>query len=67
MSVNRTMIAMYYPQFLGVLSQNNTIADAQLEQMKAIVNNTGRNVELVEMIYNILHGGAPDGTKIHIK
>ena len=66
-SVNRTMIAMYYPQFLGALSQNNTIADAQLEQMKAIVNNTGRNVELVEMIYNILHGVAPEGTKIHIK
>ena len=66
-SVNRTMIAMYYPQFLGALSQNNTIANAQLEQMKAIVNNTGRNVELVEMIYNILHGVAPEGTKIHIK
>jgi hypothetical protein len=61
------MIAMYYPQFLSAMTQNNTIANAQLEQMKAIVNNTSRNVEFVELIYNILHGVAPDGTKIHIK
>lgn len=66
-SVNRSMIAMYYPQFLSAMTQNNTIANAQLEQMKAIVNNTSRNVEFVELIYNILHGVAPDGTKIHIK
>lgn len=66
-SVNRSMIAMYYPQFLNAITQNNTIANAQLEQMRAIVNNTSRNVEFVEMIYNILHGVAPEGTKIHIK
>ena len=66
-SVNRDMMASYYPQFLSVMMQNNTIANAQLEQMRDIVQNTRKNVEFVEMIYNILHGVAPDGTKIHVK
>lgn len=66
-SVNRAMIATYYPQFLDAISQNNVIANAQLEQMRAVVQNTKRNAEFVEMIYNILHGVAPDGVKIQIK
>ena len=61
------MIATYYPQFLDAISQNNVIANAQLEQMRAVVQNTKRNAEFVEMIYNILHGVAPDGVKIQIK
>lgn len=65
-SVNRAMIAQYYPLFLNAMSQNNVIANAQLEQMRFIAQNTSRNVQFVEDIYNLLHGIAPDGTKIHI-
>ena len=64
---NRAMIAQYYPLFLSSMSQNNVIANAQLEQLKAIAQSASRNAEFVELIYNILHGVAPDGTRIHVK
>lgn len=67
LSANRAMIALYYPQFLSTIERGNVIADAQLEQLRAIVENTRRNFEFVERIYSILHGVAPDGTKIQIK
>jgi len=66
-SANRLMIAMYYPLFLTSMQQGNVIANAQLEQLKGIVANTKKNVELVESIYKILHGVAPDGTGIRVK
>ena len=65
-SANRAMIAQYYPLFLNAMSQTNIIANAQLERMRVIADNTSRNVQFVEDIYNLLHGVAPDGTKIHI-
>lgn len=66
-SVNRTMIANYYPQFLSSLQRGNTIADSQLAQLRTIVENTRQNREFVERIYNILHGVAPDGMRIQVK
>lgn len=67
MSANRAMVALYYPQFLSSMERGNVIADAQLVQLRTIVENTRRNTEFVERIYNILHGVAPDGTKVQIK
>ena len=64
---NRAMIAQYYPLFLSAMSQGNVIANAQLEQLRGIAQSASRNVEFVEMIYDILHGVAPEGTKIHVK
>lgn len=64
---NRAMIAQYYPLFLNAMSQGNVIANAQLEQLRGIAQSASRNVEFVEMIYDILHGVAPEGTKIHVK
>lgn len=66
-SVNRTMIANYYPQFLSSMQRGNTIADSQLAQLRTIVENTRQNREFVERIYNILHGVAPDGMRIQVK
>ena len=64
---NRAMIAQYYPLFLSAMSQGNVIANAQLEQLQGIAQSASRNAEFVEMIYDILHGVAPEGTKIHVK
>ena len=55
LSVNRNMIAQYYPQFLGALSQGNTIANAQLAQLQMVVANTNRNANAAQDIYDILH------------
>ena len=66
-SVDRSMIAVYYPQFLNAMSQNNTIANSQLEQLRSVVQNTSRNAEAAEMIYELLHRIAPDGTRFNIK
>ena len=38
------------------------IARAQLQQLQVIAGNTGRNVEIVDSIYSLLHSIAPDGT-----
>ncbi len=66
-SANRAMIAMYYPQFLTSMQQGNVIADAQLIELRSIVANTKRNADIVQDIYNILHGVAPDGQSIKVK
>ena len=66
-SVNRTMIANYYPQFLSTMQRGNVIADSQLTQLRTIVDNTRQNREFVERIYNILHSVTPDGMRIQVK
>lgn len=66
-SVNRSMIAMYYPQFLNAMSQNNTIANAQLEQLRMVVQNTNRNAEAAEMIYDILHSSQTGTRRLEVK
>lgn len=43
------------------------IARAQLQQLQVIAGNTGRNVEIVDSIYSLLHSIAPDGTAWKIK
>ena len=66
-AANRAMIASYYPQFLNGINQNNVIANAQLAELRSIVTNTRRNADIVQDIYNILHGVAPDGQSIKVK
>lgn len=66
-SVNRSMIAQYYPRFLDTLSQGNVIANSQLTQLTMIAENTNKNVGLVLQIYELLHRVAPDGTSIRVK
>jgi len=65
--MNRIMIAQYYPQFMNAMTQGNIIADAQLAQLRMVVQNTGRNAGLVEQIYDLLHRVAPDGTKWNVR
>ena len=55
LSVNRNMIAQYYPQFLNAMSQGNVIANAQLTQLQMVVANTKRNADVAQDIYEILH------------
>ena len=66
-SMNRGMIAQYYPQFLNAMSQGNVIANAQLSQLQQVVTNTKRNADIAQDIYNILHdaqmGSKPLKTK----
>lgn len=66
-SVDRSMIALYYPQFLNAMSQNNTIANAQLEQLRMVVQNTNRNAEAAEMIYEILHSSQTGARRLEVK
>ena len=65
-SMNRAMIAQYYPLFLTSLSEGNVIANAQLTQLSLIVQNTSRNAGFVEQIYELLHRVAPDGEYMRV-
>ena len=65
-SVNRVTLA----QILSAVQSSSempVIARAQLEQLQQIVANTNRNANAAELIYEILHRVAPDGTYIKIK
>ena len=65
-SVNREVLLqiLVMVQSYGSVS---VIATAQLEQLRQITANTDRNANAAEMIYNILHRLAPDGTYISVK
>jgi hypothetical protein len=65
-SMNRAMIAQYYPLFLTTMSEGNVIANAQLTQLSLIVQNTSRNAGFVEQIYELLHRVAPDGEYMRV-
>lgn len=64
-SVNRVTLSQI---LIAVQTQAEmpVIARAQLQQLQVIAGNTGRNVEIVDSIYNLLHGLAPDGTALKI-
>ena len=63
---NRIMNSIYYPQFLNSINQNNVIANAQLEQLKMVVQNTSRNANFVEEIRDILSRNVNGANKFHI-
>ena len=69
-STNREMIANYYPQFLNAINQNNVIANAQLQQMNQIAQNTlatANNTTKISEIYDILHRVTLGGDAVKIK
>ena len=69
-STNREMIANYYPQFLNAINQNNVIANAQLQQMNQIAQNTlatANNTTKITEIYDILHRVTLGGDAVKIK
>ena len=69
-SINREMIANYYPQFLNAINQNNVIANAQLQQMNQIAQNTlatANNTTKISEIYDILHRVTLGGDAVKIK
>ena len=65
-SVNRVTLSQI---LIAVQTQAEmpVIARAQLQQLQVIAGNTGRNVEIVDSIYNLLHSIAPDGIAWSIK
>lgn len=66
-SVNRSMIAQYYPLFLSAMSQTNIIANAQLEQLRLIVTYTSRNAEYAEEIRDILNKNINGANQFRVK
>ena len=66
-SVNRNMIATYYPQFLTVITQVSVLSQTQVTLQQQIAANTLRNAEAADKIYDILHRVTPDGTSIRVK
>ena len=65
-SVNRVTLTQILSVVQGT-SEMPVIARAQLEQLQQIAANTNRNANAAELIYDILHRVAPDGTYIKIK
>lgn len=47
-------------------SQMPVLAQAQLTQLQMIATNTGKNVGVVQQIYDLLHKVAPDGQRIQV-
>lgn len=66
-SVNRTMIAQYYPQFLNAVGQVSVLSQTQVTLQTQIASNTLRNADAADKIFNLLHGIAPDGTYVRMK
>ena len=69
-SVNREMIAQYYPQFLATMGQNNIIAQTQLRQLEAIAKNTyttAENTAMIKDIYDTFRRVVNGAERIHIK
>ncbi|UKK52661.1 tape measure protein [Prevotella sp. E2-28] len=59
--------AQQYASAIGLTGELSSIAQAQLTQLQLIAGNTSRNAASVELIYNLLHNLAPDGTRIQVK
>ena len=66
-SVNRAMIAQYYPQFLNAVGQVSVLSQTQVTLQTQIAANTLRNADAADKIFNLLHGIAPDGTYVRMK
>ena len=54
-SVDRNMIATYYPQFLTVITQVSVLSQTQVTLQQQIAANTLRNAEAADKIYDIMH------------
>jgi len=69
-SVDREMIAQYYPQFLATMGQYNIIAQTQLRQLEAIAKNTyttAENTAMIKDIYDTFRRVVNGAERIHIK
>lgn len=69
-SVNRAMIALYYPQFFHQLQENNITVNAQLQQLNQIATNTyttAKNTAMIGEIYSILHRVTLGGDAVKVK
>lgn len=66
-SVIRATEGLYLPVMSDDIKEVSVIAKSQLEHMGQIAENTKRNAEAADKIFNLLHGLAPDGTGWKIK
>lgn len=66
-SVNRAMVAQYYPQFLSAIGQVSVLSQTQVTLQTQIAANTLRNADAADRIYNLLHGVAPDGNYVRMR
>jgi hypothetical protein len=66
-SVNRQMVAQYYPQFLSALSRHNEIANAQIVQLQVIARNTLRNADAADKIYDILRASQNGSRRLEVQ
>lgn len=66
LSVNRAMIAQYYPQFLSGINEGNIIARAQTEQLNQIAQNTLRNADAATEMRDILKRVTQGGDRLRV-
>lgn len=66
-SVQRVMVAQYYPMFYSLMSGMSTLSQSQVMLQTQIAANTKRNADAADKIYDLLHKVAPDGTKVNVR
>lgn len=66
-SVNRMLISDNMPLITVAVQRTNVIAEQQVAQLQAIADNTRRNADAADRIYELLHRVTPDGQRILVK
>ena len=66
-SVDRNMIATYYPQFLTVITQVSVLSQTQVTLQQQIAANTLRNANAADKIYDVMHKMEIGAVQIKVK